>query len=86
MATVDETVTIAALLAFDREPIRRDDPQWLVDHSVASYFETSAEHLPFGGWSSQGHIEIATMVTVPVGSSEASSAAANARTREGVAP
>jgi hypothetical protein len=80
--TRSETVTIAALMAFDTYPDRDNDPEWLLESCNAATFALTLEDLPYGGWTSQGHaFECAAMVTVPVDSPEAQSAITNSEPR-----
>lgn len=73
-----ETVTIAALLAFDQYPERDHDPRWLHEHCDASTYARTVEQLPHGGWVAQGYgYECAVYLTVSVDSVEAAVAASN---------
>lgn len=73
-----ETVTIAALMAFDTYPVRDDDPEWLRQNCDAATYALTLDELPRGGWTSQGYAyECAAMITVDAHSPEATSAVKN---------
>ena len=73
-----ETARIAVLMAFGTQPKRDADTDWLLAHCDAATYALATDHLPTGGWISQGYpYECAAMVTVPVHSHEAESAANN---------
>jgi hypothetical protein len=73
-----ETVTVAALLAFNEFPAPDADAAQLYEDCIAATFALSLEDLPAEGWTSQGFAyECAVVLTVPVDSNEADSAIVN---------
>ena len=69
--TNTKTATIAVLYGYDTIA------ELAAGESCAAIYFMNAEILPFGGWSSQGMIEVSDRVTVSVDSNEYDSAKNN---------
>ena len=50
-----ETARIAVLMAFGTQPKRDADTDWLLAHCDAATYALATDHLPTGGWISQGY-------------------------------